>query len=337
MGNRYKIKISLVVFLLLTLIRLNDLIGQEPHFTMFQHAPVFLNSANTGVFTGDWRLAGNYRSQWWVIDDAIRTATFSYDKKIYLLNHTLGGGVLVVHDQTGTNGLKYNKIYASGGYNTIYSNHFLSGGLQVGYVNASLSGDQTLPGDWDPQQGEFNSEVARSGEKLSYLDVNVGLLWKRNIKNFEPTAGLTFSHVNMPKQSFLATNERMAMRTAVHISVLTRFKDYYIDPVLYYSSQKSATDMIFGLNGGMYIKGNMAGIKSLHGGLFLRNGLTSNIDAFAVYAGATVGRIDVRINYDINISGLSVVTGNRGAFEISFIYKSISTVLNSYSIPCNRL
>jgi len=41
------------------------------------------------------------------------------------------------------------------------------------------------------------------------------------------------------------------------------------------------------------------------------------------------------LSYDINVSGLSQST-NVSTFEISLIYKSISTVLNSYSIPCER-
>ena len=78
-------------------------------------------------------------------------------------------------------------------------------------------------------------------------------------------------------------------------------------------------------------------IKEVFGAVNLRNGITSNVDALSVQIGASVGRVDIGINYDINISGLSEVTGYRGAFEIAFIYKSISTILNSYSIPCDRL
>jgi len=77
-------------------------------------------------------------------------------------------------------------------------------------------------------------------------------------------------------------------------------------------------------------------VKELMAGAYIRNGFLSNADAIAVLIGATIGRIDVALCYDITVSGLKTATNSNGAFEISVQYKSISTVLNSYSIPCER-
>ncbi|NJK86635.1 MAG: type IX secretion system membrane protein PorP/SprF [Bacteroidales bacterium] len=64
--------------------------------------------------------------------------------------------------------------------------------------------------------------------------------------------------------------------------------------------------------------------------------MLKNSDAISFVGGVTINRIDILLGYDFNISGLKTALGNKGAFEISFVYRSISTVLNTYSIPCER-
>lgn len=311
--------------------------AQDSHFSLYETSPLFLNAANTGNFTGDWRITGNYRNQWWVIDDAIQTAAISLDRKFYLMNQNLGGGLLFLHDNTGSNGLMYNKLYASLAYNRMFNEHFISAGFQAGIVNASASDELTLPDGWNPGTGEFDPSDLLEKDKLFYLDINFGALWKKDINIFTPEVGIALAHINYPKYSFLGTHESLSMKTSIHAGLNTKLNDIYLKPLLYYNFHRTANNMLFGLNGGKKIRGNKAGVSALHGGVYVRNGITSNIDAIAVHAGASMGRIEMRINYDINISNLSSVTGSQGAFEISFIYRSISTVLNSYSIPCNRI
>ena len=38
--------------------------SQDAHLSMYDAAPMFLNSGLTGVFSGDWRLHAQYRTQW---------------------------------------------------------------------------------------------------------------------------------------------------------------------------------------------------------------------------------------------------------------------------------
>jgi hypothetical protein len=65
--------------------------------------------------------------------------------------------------------------------------------------------------------------------------------------------------------------------------------------------------------------------------------ITSNTDAIILMAGTTVRNIRIGISYDLNISTLQTYSNNRGAFEISLVYRSISTILNTFTIPCERL
>ncbi len=316
--------------------------AQDIHFTMFNSSPLLLNPANTGNFDGDWRIAGNYRNQWHAISKSFSTASVSFDKQIYFFNQKFSGGAYLVNDESGPLGLTYNKVYASLGYNRIINNNYLNFGLQVGYVHQSYDRNMTTPSQWNNTTGNFDPSLPslepNEGENKSYLDVNIGVLWKRSIGIFDPEAGLALFHINYPNQSFFGDKEHLPVRYILHARVKTKFNDeIYLMPTLLYMNQKSAAETIVGSSVGMNLFGNRSSVKELTGGVYLRNGFFNSPDAVSLTGGATVGRIEIGLSYDVNISGLSRVTNNRGAFEISFVYRSISTVLNSYSIPCERL
>ena len=55
-----------IVFLLTLLIfaSTDKAKAQDAHLSMYDAAPLFLNAGLTGVFDGNWRLHGQYRTQW---------------------------------------------------------------------------------------------------------------------------------------------------------------------------------------------------------------------------------------------------------------------------------
>ncbi|MEY4885315.1 MAG: hypothetical protein RL151_624, partial [Bacteroidota bacterium] len=56
-----------------------ELRAQDPHFSQFFTSPLTLNPALTGLFDGDFRVAGNFRNQWPTINNAFKTGTASID------------------------------------------------------------------------------------------------------------------------------------------------------------------------------------------------------------------------------------------------------------------
>ena len=317
-----------------------NLLAQDIHFSMFNSCPLFLNPAYTGNFVGDWRVALNFRNQWSAIEPFNTTAA-SFDKKVYLFNQKFGAGLFFVNDQAGSHSLSYNKIYASIAYNKEINKNYLDLGIQLGYVHQGLGGNQTYNDQYNRDNGNFDPNIPTSephaGEKHSYLDLNAGLLWKRNINIFEPEVGLAFFHLNSPNQSFFGGTDRLPLRYSLHTKVKTKISDdYYVMPSILYTQQKGATETMLGTNIGMNLFGNRSAVKEVFAGIYLRNGLVNKADAMSILAGATIRRIEIALCYDITVSQLSTATSNRSAFEISIIYRSISTVLNSYSIPCER-
>ncbi|MCG8701814.1 MAG: PorP/SprF family type IX secretion system membrane protein [Bacteroidales bacterium] len=329
--------IYLVIFVNILIFSSSNCFAQDTHLSMYYMAPLILNPANTGNFNEQWRVAGNYRNQWSALGTSFQTATVSYDRKFYVLEREFSGGLMAVYDNTGVNGINFNKFYASAGYGFQYKKHFINAGVQAGYVNGSTN-NLIFDSYWDETTGEYNTSDA-SSESISYLDVNVGFSWKKNFNIFTPEAGISLMHVNYPKPKFttLGSTEAYSMRPAFYVSVLTSLSDvYYVKPAIYHSTTHWASTSLIGSNGGKKVRGNSM-VKEIFAGIYMRYGFLNNIDAVLLQAGTSLKKVDIAINYDLNVSSLREVSGYRGAFEIAFIYRRKAPPLNTYSIPCNRL
>ena len=314
--------------------------SQDVHFTLFNNAPLLLNPANTGNFDGNWRITGNYRDQWRALSDknTFTTASFSFDGHFYILNQKLAAGIYFINDRSGSRELISNKLYLSVSYEKLLSKNLFRFGLQTGYVFRSFgSGGYTLPSDWNIDEGSFVSE-GNPIEKSGYLDINIGALWKTSINKLEPEVGISLAHCNFPNESFYKDSVgRLPIRSIIHGKVKARINDkIYLRPTLVYVARRSATEFVFGSDVGFNVFDKHSALKEILVGVYFRDGLFKNSDAVSLMGGARIGRIDISICYDYNISRLKVATGNKGGIEISFAYRSISTVLNSYSIPCER-
>lgn len=327
---------------LLVIFSLPVVLAQDIHFSMFNACPLYLNPAQTGNFSGDWRAGANYRNQWSALAIPFNTAAFSFDKKFYLLHQDFSAGIMFINDQSGSVALSVNKLYGSLGFRKVINHNIFHAGVQVGYVFKSLDLDKvTLPNQYNPLTGTFDGQLPGNeinmGERTSNLDFNAGLLWTKKIRSLEPELGFSFSHLNNPRESFYDDEQRLPVRSTVHARMKASLGDaVYLQPAILYMNHKGSNETIAGFNAGFNVFGKKSTVKELMAGVYLRNGFISDADALAILAGASIGRIDLAICYDITVSGLKAATNHNGAFEISLQYRSISTVLNSYSIPCER-
>jgi type IX secretion system PorP/SprF family membrane protein len=323
------LKRNIIVFASIIFLLPTKIYSQDIQYTQFDYSQLLLNPANTGDFKGDWRASANFRNQRVATSKPFTTAMASFDKKFYVLNQKIGVGLFFINDKSGEGGLVFNKIYGSAAYSRNIDNNFISLGMQAGFSFGSFK-----PwGIWE--RTGFTAPSGEPNENLNsrYLDLNIGALYKRNILDLEPEIGVSFAHINKPKNSLLGDNTK---KEAIKISVYSCIKknisdEIYITPKLLFSRQGKSSLTVVGSNAGYNLLGNRSNLRTVYGGLYLLNG----IKGMSVQAGATISRIDLIINYDIPISKSSL-TGNMGAFEISLIFKGISTVLNSYSIPCER-
>src|SRR5688500_14821174 len=77
--------------------------AQDMHFSQFFEAPLLRNPALAGIFTGDLRVQGVYRTQWGSLTVPYRTGSFDleYKKPIGRGDDFITTGIQVLFDKAG--------------------------------------------------------------------------------------------------------------------------------------------------------------------------------------------------------------------------------------------
>jgi type IX secretion system PorP/SprF family membrane protein len=322
-----------VYIFLIIIISDNYLLAQDIHLVQYNASPQNLNPAQTGLFDGDYRLAGNYRTQWLAIPVPYKTYSFSGDTKLSSLipgkafTNSKGSptlGLLVNSDNAGDSKLTTNQLYASLGYIkkiTKDSSQLISFAIQPGISNKNFN-TSALSFDNQFVNDAYNPS-ASSGENFAntsftYFDIGTGVVyhWRKSNRQYA-NGGVSFFHLNRPKQSFFnLTGVNLDIK--MNISGIAEWPlntKIGILPTFLYQRQGKFEETIIGASGKYYLAPYRGSTSSISAGLFHRAK-----DAFIILAGMEYNQFNVGISYDINTSNLANATNNRGAFELSVIY-----------------
>lgn len=301
-------------------------LAQDIHLSQFNSCPQNLNPAQTGIFDGDWRFVGNYRSQWSVIPVPYKTFSMSTDTRLKTsMNNAVPAlGLIFNTDRSGDSKFSTNQLLLSAAYIKKLnkdSTHFISVGIQPGFTtksfNASaLSFDSQYDGD------SYNSGLS-SGEnytnmRITYFDIGGGLvyLWKKNQRTQVNIGASTF-HLNKPKQSFY-NDKSIKLDTKTTISGLVQFPvTIKVDliPTFLYQKQGKFNETVLGMFGKYYLNPIDGMITAVSLGGFYRVK-----DALILVANMDYRNFIFGVSYDVNTSKLIAATSNRGGYEISIIY-----------------
>ena len=316
--------------------------SQDIHFSQYYASPLSLNAAFTGMYDGDWRVMGNYRTQWRAISDPFNTISLGYDRQFYLYSQKFSGGIYFVNDKSGGINLNVNKLYFSGAYHKDWNYHEFHVGIQLGWVFKSVDENKmTLPNQYDNTTGNFNSSLfsgeQSSFEDINYPDINIGFGWSRKMYNLDFFAGLSLHHIFYPKETFTKYDNYLHMRMGLQGGVRYDFNEkFYIIPYVNIQYHREAKEVMLGSSFGYKLAKQSYGIKDLFIGTHLRNTIATELDAVIFVVGVNLENIYVGVSYDINISNLSTATANRGALEFALIYTGMNTNMIKTAIPCNR-
>jgi len=315
--------------------------AQDIHFSMYNLSPLTINPANTGNYNGDWRLMGNYRSQWREISKAYNTYSIGGDMNLYPFNQNVAAGIFLVSDKSGGN-LNVTKVFVSGAYHKKIAGFKLSAGIQPGVVIKSLDiNSHTFPNQLNWNSGNFDNALPNSEsfvtQRTTYFDLNAGFNVSKRIKKFEPEIGGSFFHLTMPNESFYDQDNKLPIR------------QIYFGSIRYYATNKiavvpntvanvttKANDWIFGLNLEYTFSKNTFFENKIFGGFMWRKGVKRISDAAIVNVGLKYSNYTIGFSYDINVSPLKTATGSKGAYEIALIYTGKNSRINKKQIPCDR-
>lgn len=298
--------------------------AQDLHFSQFYLNPLQINPAQTGVFKGDLRASGIYRSQWTSVPVSYRTFGGAVDMKALKRGaNLLSGGLLIQHDRAGDAGLKWTQVgLSASAAHALGAAHALSAGFGLALVQRAfdISG-LTFKNQWNdyvfdpglPSKENFNNSSGLSPSLSGGLNWHFSPAGSRTAVN----AGVGISHLNRPKVSFDDNPaERLPMRLAVSANFTLPLNEFF-DLVVFGLSQRmgKAQEIVGGAGARFWLVTNETALQFT---LANRAG-----DAIIPALQYEKGNWTVGVSYDINISGFDVATGRRGGFEVAAVYRTL--------------
>ncbi|RAJ10621.1 type IX secretion system PorP/SprF family membrane protein [Chitinophaga skermanii] len=318
--------------------------AQDPHFTQFFASPLTLNPAFTGYFSGDFRLSGNYRSQWSSVTSPYVTGTVAADfgimKDRISYNDIWGVGILAMYDKTGSGALTTTYAALSTAYHKaldVDGNHTLGLGVQMALVNKRIDQTKLI---FENQIGNTGFDPSLpSGESIAnpsigYMDYNVGLLYNGLIgEDANAYLGASYYHFTQPIESFLGqNNNRLSYRYTVHAGGSFPISEYNrIHLSAYHMRQNQATETALGGAIGFLVNGIPEEPTTFYVGAWYRYK-----DAVNPYVGLEFKNVQVGLSYDFNVSTLRAASNYRGGMELSIIYIHRRDENSRYRQHCPR-
>ena len=315
--------------------------AQDIHFSQNNLTPLLLNPANTGDFPGNWRLSNIFRSQWKSFaEPGYQTVAVGYDQLRNDLFDGLSLGGILIHDRAGSVTMSVTKILISGAVKRIYGRNIITGGIQTGLVMKQFD-NATYGNQFDWSTGSINpglpSLETGIDESIRYLDFNAGFHWKRKVGRFEPELGISFFHLNNPKERFTEYAGRMRIRSMYSLGCrIITGERLYIHPVIYYQSIQRSENLLGGVEFRYNLEMNPSHVNYLTLGTLVRSGFNRQTDAAVFSLGISVSKFIIGFSFDANISEIQAYTNSKGAFEIGIIYTGFTKAFNPGSLPCSR-
>ncbi|HET8861201.1 type IX secretion system membrane protein PorP/SprF [Marivirga sp.] len=312
------------VILSITFISVQDLKAQDPQFSQFYAAPLYLNPAFAGN-TQMSRFGINYRNQWPSINANFVTYSAYFDH--YFDRIQSGVGLIISRDEEGLAGLRSTSVGAQYAYQLRLSDKLtFRPGVQVGVYNRSLNFSNLTFGDqWDPETQTFQNPSGETptGPGKTFLDLSFGgVLYSENF-----WFGYSVFHLNQPNQSVLGEESILPMKHSFHagykIPLNTGYRKGYnrngdersITPTAQYKMQGGFQQLDLGI---------YSTLEPMVVGLWYRgipfqspNGFSAS-ESLVLLLGYSYEKLSVGYSFDYTLSDLGIRSG--GAHEISITY-----------------
>lgn len=317
-----------IVFSLLMILITKGMWAQvDPHFSQYYVYPSYLNPALTGVFDGDYRVSGIYRSQWGSISSPFSTPGASVE---VTTTKNINFGASILNQTAGNGGYNYLTAYGSVSYTGVkfgaMGNQRLVFGLQAGVINRRFDQTKFTTGNqWNPITG-YNPNIqpeALAITKSMNFDAGAGVLYFDADPNKKANLFLGFSaaHLTKPEDKFSSSSSKKAtlpMRYTIHGGFKITLNDMLsITPNLLFMRQGNATEKMAGAYA--QLKANEA--TDLLFGVNYRFE-----DAISPYIGFNHKNIILGASYDINSSDLGRMVNGASSFELSLTFIGRKTV-----------
>lgn len=306
--------------------------SQDIHFSQFYETAILRNPALTGIFSGDYKVGVNYRTQWSNISVPFQTILVSGETR-FAINKEVGDyisvGLVSTYDKAGSISFNSLQVYPAINYNKALEDarqSYLSVGFAGGYIQRSIDfskatfASQYVNGTYDPgtQSGEqLNTTKVQSYDLAAGVSFNSSAGQENNINYY---VGAAAFHIIQPNQSF--NNEafiNLDMKWSGNFGLRWNITPTYAFTAhTNYTRQGPYQEILAGgLVSYTALDANQQkSFFTLYAGLFVRYK-----DAYIPTMKLDYDRYSVTLSYDINTSSLQPATSGAGGFEISLFMR----------------
>lgn len=327
----------------------NELKAQDPQFSQFYAAPLYINPAFTGASQYT-RLGVNYRNQWPNLDASF--VTFSFYADHYVDKYNSGIGFIVTTDREGSEGLKSTNIGFSYAYQLrIGEDLVFRPGIQYNLFTRSAGFQQLVfANQIDPITGSIDPTITDPsiiGQNLnvSFGDISVGgVLYSRRL-----FLGAAVQHITEPNQSLIDEEAPLPQRVTIHggykINIgrgpLRRdltytYAERSITPVFQYKQQGPFTQLDIGAF--LHLEPINFGLQ-YRGVPFKQFENFPNNEALIFSLGVTTNNFNIGYSFDYTLSDLSIDAGGAHEFSLSYFLdfnKPQRVPRDRWRIPCPK-
>jgi type IX secretion system PorP/SprF family membrane protein len=323
----------LLILSLLILWLEGSVTAQDPQFSQFYAAPLYLNPALAGS-TGQARAGINYRNQWPAIDANFTTMSAFFD--YYIADYRSAIGALITRDVEGLAGLQSISLALQYSYQLQISKTLgFRPGFQAALYNRNVNFGKLTFGDQFDEFGNLRDsqsaeiESLRSGTNRFFADLSAGGVFFTE----KAWLGIAANHLNQPNQSISNDGKsRLPVKLSFHGGFkffmkpgvikgngFARKSERSIAPALQYRHQGQFDQLDLGL----YFTAEPIVLGGWYRGVPYKsvNGFSNNESIVLLIGFTKIGAkdaINIGYSYDITISKLGSQSG--GAHEFSLVY-----------------
>lgn len=299
----------------------NTLQAQDPQFSQYYAAPLYLNPALVGI-NQKGRMGINYRSQWPNLDANFETFSAYFD--YHFEDYFSSAGIIFNRDKAGIAGLQSTSIGLQYAYQVQLNYQWtFRPGVEAAYYIRDVNFDKLIFGDQLSNSGPTGSptqEIFNTGLNAQFFDVSFGGI----LYNPAIWIGGSVHHITEPNQSIAGGDAPLPRRISFHggyriplnpNSTSTTVGERSITPSFNYRKQGDFDQLDLGayftldpVLVGLWYRG--IPIKSTDG--------INNNESIIFMVGLQSKRTTFGYSFDYTLSDLGIGTG--GAHEISIAY-----------------
>lgn len=329
-------KLSFILFVLLCFCS-GPTYGQDPLFTQFYAAPVYLSPSLAGAH-GQTRIILNFRDQWPKLPGDYVTYALSVDT--YLDKYRSGVGLQLLRDNAAGGLVNITNIGLNYNYNFDISRKWkLAPGIQVYYYSRNINYYKLIFSDQISR--DFTTPVSIELERLTnvkqvnHLDVTSSLLAYSD----KMWAGFTLDHMLSINGALKAEGGYLPLRLSVYGG-----GKYLLSGRMRSQYEESLTGAFHFMTQGQYKYLDLGAYYTrspMQFGLWYR-GIpvfvdNKNIGALTLQFGYKITNFTVGYSYDYTLSRLMTRTGGAHEISLAFEVSSTSRKKKMRMIPCPTL